>query len=219
MRSSHSGLSRRVWLLGALATLAGLLASYVTSRWGSRIEHDAPEIQGLLWPNPKRVGAFALDSTDGKGVDLPRLTGRWTFFFFGFTFCPDVCPTTLTTMAAAMRQIRGVGTANDVQTIFVSVDPARDTLKRMKSYVEFFDSTFIGATAPLGRLDVLTRQLGIPHFRGEPDQDGNYTVDHSASILLVDPETRLVGVFGTPHVAADIAQRFQAMRDFIESRS
>ena len=67
---------------------------------------DAPEIQGLLWPDPKRLGVFELDSTDGEAVDLARLEGRWTFLFFGFTFCPDVCPTTLTTMAAAMKQMR-----------------------------------------------------------------------------------------------------------------
>lgn len=218
--SPGSGIPRRLWLLGAIAGLGGLSAGVVVSRLTSSpgaSQAVDPGIPGLLWPAPKPLTAFALEATDGEAFDLSRLEGRWTFLFFGFTFCPDVCPTTLTTMAAAMKQIRNAVPAEDVQVVLVSVDPARDTLARMKSYVEFFDPRFVGARAPVEQLEGLTGQLGILHFRGEPDDKGQYEVDHSASIQLVDPQARRVGVFSTPHVPDDIASRYLAMKTFLES--
>ncbi len=217
-RTPGSGVSWRLWLLGAIVGLGGLSAGYVVSRLASAPAPYTPETPGLLWPNPKRLGPFELEATDGGTVDLTRLQGRWSFLFFGFTFCPDVCPATLMTMATVMKQIQASDPANDVQTLFVSVDPQRDTTERMRSYVEFFDPRFVGARAPLERLEALTRQLGILHFRGEPDESGNYEVDHSASILLVDPQARLVGIFGTPHVPETIASQYHAIRTFVEER-
>ena len=218
--SPRSGIPRRVWLLGAVAGLGGLSAGLVVSRLTSppgASQAVDPGIPGLLWPPPKPLSAFALDATDGQAFDLSRLKGRWSFLFFGFTFCPDVCPTTLTTMATATKQIRDALPAEDVQVVFVSIDPARDTLARTKSYVEFFDPRFVGARASVEQLEGLTGQLGVLHFRGEPDEQGHYEVDHSASIQLVDPQARRVGVFSTPHVPEDIASRYLAMKAFLES--
>lgn len=218
--SPESRPPRRLWLLGVFAALGGLSAGLLVRRLASSpspSQRIAPEIPGLLWPNPKRLTAFALEGTDGEPFNLSRFKGRWSFLFFGFTFCPDICPTTLTTMASAMDQIQLKTPARDVQVVFVSVDPARDTLARMKSYVEYFNSSFVGARASVEALEKLTQQLGILHFRGKPDDQGHYEVDHSASILLVDPQAQLVGIFGTPHVAGDIASRYQAIRAFMES--
>lgn len=218
-KEQRKGIARRRWLFGGLFGLMGLAGGYTSSRLMFRPVQSRPEIPGFLWPDPKRLAAFDLDGTDGEKMDVSRLGGRWTFLFFGYTFCPDVCPTTLMVMADAMKLIRESRTDDDVQMIFVSVDPGRDTLGRIKSYVEYFDTTFIGATASLDRLSGLTRQLGILDYWGKPDENGNYVVDHSASIVLIDPQVRRVGVFSTPHVSEDIAAWFQAMRSFLDGQS
>jgi len=101
--------------------------------------------------------------------------------------------------------------------VFVSVDPARDTIDRMSKYVSYFDDTFIGATAPLEALDELTSQIGILHIREAPDDNGNYHVDHSAAIALIDPELRYVGIFQTPHSAEKITAEFMSIRKYLES--
>ena len=197
-------------LLGTMAGLGGFLL------W-SRQQLPVPE--GLLWPNPPLVRAFELKSTSGGGFNAQSLQGRWTFMFFGYTYCPDVCPTTLSTMAQVAKRLRARFPDDEVQTVFVTVDPKRDTLERLKSYVQYFDGQFIGAREELDRLDDLTGQLGIAHARGEPDDNGEYFVDHSASIVLVDPEGRRVGIFSTPHDIEDIVSRFDQMRTYLTMSS
>ncbi|MCB1863299.1 MAG: SCO family protein, partial [Gammaproteobacteria bacterium] len=108
--------------------------------------------------------------------------------------------------------------AEDLQVIFVSVDPARDTIERMQQYVGYFDKSFIGATAPIEQLDVLTRQLGVLHERTTPDDSGSYLVDHTASVMLIDPSARLVGVFSSPLEVESITSRFQSMREFLDKQ-
>ena len=140
---------RRALILGLPLGIGALAAGYVVSRAVYQPPDTKPD--GLLWPNPKRLSGFSLSATDGKNLDVERLRGRWSFLFFGYTFCPDVCPTTLVTMKTALNRLRDTESAGDVQVVFVSVDPARDTLDRMKQYVEYFDASFIGATGPLDR--------------------------------------------------------------------
>jgi protein SCO1/2 len=106
-----------------------------------------------------------------------------------------------------------------VQVVFVSVDPARDTPEHLAQYVRYFDASFLAATAAPARLEALTRKLGVVAVAGEPDAAGSYEVDHTASILLLDPRARLVGIFGAPHVAEDITARFRAMRAHVEASS
>jgi len=177
------------------------------------------EVAGFLWPQPKVIGDFELESTNSDEFNLESLKGKWTFLFFGYTFCPDVCPTTLSTMAQVRKQLGSNQAMEDVQFVFVSVDPARDNIEHMSKYVSYFDKTFIGATGPLKKLDTLTSQLGVLHLRDEPDDTGNYHVDHSAAISLIDPELRYIGIFQTPHLVDDIAKDFMSIRVFIEEVS
>lgn len=198
--------------LGVIALIAGSQL-YLASR---NAPPPAPPIPGLLWPNPKPVPEFGLTDQHGQPFTLARLKGHWTFLFFGYTHCPDVCPITL----AVMNAVDGLldaspGLAEATQFAFVSVDPARDTPEQLAKYVAYFNPDFIGATGSEEAIHDLTRRLGVVYMRGEPDAQGDYTVDHSASILLVDPEGRFVAVFGAPHDAKQIAERFRAIRDFV----
>jgi protein SCO1/2 len=180
-------------------------------------EAGPPDIQGLLWPDPKVVQPFALTDQRGEPFTLAQLTGRWSFLFFGYTHCPDVCPTTLAMLDKVSRELdRGPTSNRDVRFVFVSVDPGRDTPAYLSKYVGYFNPDFLGVTGADEALTQLTRQLGIYTEREPPDADGNYLVGHGTAVLLIDPAGRLVGVFQAPHDALDVAERFRQMRRFVE---
>jgi len=195
----------------ALSVAAGLGLSYALFAPTPR-----PDVAGLLWPNPKALRPFSLVNQHGEPFALEDLEGRWTFLFFGYTNCPDVCPMTVGVLSEVETLLERQGSGKDVQFAFVSVDPARDTPEQLGRYLGFFDEDFIGATAPDGRLEGLTRQLGIAFLRDEPDENGHYAVGHSASVLLTDPEARLVAVFDAPHRAEALATDFREIRRFID---
>ena len=194
-------------LLVATAFVAGIGAALVMQQRGD----TPPDIEGLLWPNPRQLEASSLVDQDRDTFDLQNLRGQWTLLFFGYTFCPDVCPATLATLHDVHERLG----ADDLQTVFVSVDPGRDTPERLGQYVRFFDPDFLGVTGGGDALRALTAQLGVIAFQTEPDADGNYLVDHTAAVLLLDPQARLVGLFRTPHEAEDIATRVRGIRDFV----
>ena len=193
-------------------------AGFMVSQVFFESKQSEPEILGFLWPAPKPLTPFELVSTKDETFNINSLKGHWTFMFFGYTSCPDVCPTALTKLTGVTKHLRSKDAAEDVQVIFVSVDPARDTIERMQQYVGYFDKSFIGATAPIEQLDVLTRQLGVLHERTTPDDSGSYLVDHTASVMLIDPSARLVGVFSTPLEVESITSRFQSMREFLDKQ-
>ena len=199
MRSRHGELAIAL----VVGTLVGVGAAAFVS---SRVEAARPpEIPGFLWPDPKVLQGFALIDHQGEPFDLDRLTSRWSFLFFGYTHCPDVCPTTLSKLANVAHELRADGVAGgEVQFVFVSVDPARDTPARLGEYVAFFDPDFLGVTGPEHALEGLTRQLGIFVSRDTPPPPP-------------DPEGRLVGVYQAPHDPAEIAGNFRRIRRFLEA--
>lgn len=166
---------------------------------------------GTLLPNPKPLADFALTAQDGAPLSAERLRGRWTFVAFGFTACPDVCPTTMANLAALSDRLAEAG-APAARFLFVSVDPERDTPEGIGRYVRYFNAGFLGATGSHEELRALTRQLGVLYARA-PQQDTamGYLVDHSASILLLDPQVRLAAIFSTPHRPDDMAADFAAI--------
>jgi len=178
----------------------------------------APGIQGLLWPNPIVVQPFVLADQRGAPFTVEQLKGRWSFLFFGYTHCPDVCPTTLKILDRVSRELApDPALSRDVQFVFVSVDPERDTLELLGKYVGYFNADFLAVTGADDALIPLTRQLGIYTDREQPDSDGNYLVAHSSAVLLIGPQGRFLGVFQAPHQPLDIAERFRQMRRFVES--
>ena len=208
----------KLLLAGTLAAAMGLTAGFLLSHYmADRTQQQQASIPGFLWPNPKMLRAFSLVDQHGQPFDRERLKGKWTFLFFGYTHCPDVCPVTLAVLQQVAQALRASPKgARDVQIVFVSVDPERDTPARLAEYVRYFDDEFVGATGNAVDLDVLTRQLGIVHMRLQPSEDGNYLVDHTAAILLTDPEARWLAVFSAPHKAPEIAKRYQEIRSVVE---
>jgi protein SCO1/2 len=203
-RGSGLGGHKILMAVVALAALTlGGVASYMTSR------PVAPAIDGLLWPPSKALTAVALEDHRHRPFTLERLKGRWTLLFFGYTHCPDVCPVTLSVLKNALALMAGAGTNTEppqvAQVVFVSVDPARDTLDHLAAYVGHFSPAFLGVTGDEQELKALARQLGVLYILGDPDADGQYLVDHTAALFLVDPRGHLVALFQAPHDAATIA--------------
>lgn len=200
-RTGHFRTHRSLIVLVAVAALAlGVVASYMTSR------PAAPKIDGLLWPQSKALKAVALEDHHGKPFTLNRMTGRWTLLFFGYTHCPDVCPVTLSVLKNAVARMAAAGGETEPpQVVFVSVDPGRDSLEHMNAYVSHFNPDFLGVTGADAKLQDFARQLGVLYIRAEPDADGNYLVDHTAAVFLIDPRGHLVALFQAPHSAPAIA--------------
>jgi protein SCO1/2 len=144
----------------------------------------------------------------GQPFSLQQLRGGWSLLFFGFTHCPDVCPTALYELQQVRTSLQQeLDESTQIpEILFVSVDPERDTPQALQTYLSHFDPSFIGITGEHEQLLPLTKQVGIA-YRIEEHEDGatRYNVDHSTGILLTNPDGRLHGVFPAPHDAAEIS--------------
>ena len=149
------------------------------------------------YPQPRTLSAFSLDGADGAKVDAERLRGRFQLVFFGFTHCPDVCPTALAVMRDIEKQLPAAKLEQRVGFVFISVDPERDDLKTLGNYATFFSNNIVAATADHARLGAFTRELGVMYVREATDSP-DYNVDHSAALFVLDPEGRLIGRFSPP---------------------
>ncbi|MBI5666301.1 MAG: SCO family protein [Nitrospirae bacterium] len=163
---------------------------------------------------------FSLSDHNGNLFTPNNFTGKWTFMFFGYTHCPDVCPTTLVDMNNIYHDLADKNELTEkkfgisTQFIFITVDPERDTVNELKEYVPFFNERFVGLTGDAETIESIARPLGIA-YRRVPGKNTSrdYLVDHSASILLIDPLGRMRAVFSPPHAPKTIAADFRNIRE------
>lgn len=159
---------------------------------------------GTVLPEPHPVAAFELVDHEGRAFDRQSLAGRWSLVFAGFTHCPDICPITIATLAELGTRL---GAASP-RLVFVSVDPERDSPARIAAYLRHFGPDLVGATGSPAAIGSFTRNLGLAQVK-VPGVGGDYTVDHSAALVLLDPQVRVAGYFPPPHdiglLAADLA--------------
>lgn len=197
------------------------LAAMLAGVWLAAIyrENDTrvmllPDQVITLFPDPKPLTAFALTDHQNRVFDLASLKGKWSFLFFGFTHCPDICPTTLAILARARDNIakNAVGT-EDIQLVFISVDPNRDTASKLKQYVTHFHATFLGVTGDNLQIGNLAGQLGAAYEVSIKPGMENYPVNHTAAVFLVDPQARYHAVFTPPLDAEVISKRFKVVRE------
>jgi protein SCO1/2 len=174
-----------------------------------------PLQQATLLPSPKPVSAFNLTNQKGEAFTQDNLKGHWTFAFFGYTHCPDICPTSLGILARMMGKLKSsLQPADMPRGLFVSIDPQRDTPQTLAKYVAYFDPDFIAATGAPGEISALTRQLGILYIRKKGKGGDDYEFDHSAAIILFDPSGRYRALFNTPHDADKMASDFLLIRNY-----
>ena len=199
---------RIVWLAFVLVAVIGAVGGAVA--WKTVQQASTPPEQPalLVLPEPRDIPDFALVDQDGAAFGPERLRDAWSLLFFGFTHCPDVCPGALFDLQKLGERLDGGDFEEPYRVVFFSVDPERDTPERLKDYTAYFDPDFLAVTGDHEELLPLTRSLGIAYRIEEHDPGAAaYSVDHSASILLVNPDGRLHGVFPAPHdVPAMVAE-------------
>jgi protein SCO1 len=175
-----------------LMVLAAAVAGYMVSRQLARSE--APVLRsGTPLPAPRVVAPFALADHLGAAFTNARLTGHPTLVFFGFTHCPDVCPTTLAMTAQLQRDPALAG----LETLFITVDPGRDNQQILRQYVEAFGGGLVGLRGEDAALEPLLQSLGAARSV-QPRVGADYSVDHSATLYYINARGALSAVFTPP---------------------
>jgi protein SCO1 len=198
--------ARRTVATALAAALALGAGAWLAAYWQGA-SRAVPAVQsGTLLGTPRPIAEFALTDHLGQPFDNDRLRGRWSLLFAGFTHCPDVCPTTLGVMKAVSQQLGAKAPA----IVLLSVDPERDTPAVLKPYVEHFGPNVTGVTGARESLDRLCESLGVAYVKIPGATDADYTVDHTAALVLVDPQGRVAGYFTPPlkvdTLAADLTE-------------
>ena len=198
--------SARFWresaILGACACALGL-GVWVGSQSSWFIDRAAPTANGLVFENPRPISTFQLIDFDEGTFSVDRLTDRWSFVYFGYSTCGQICTETLTELQHLILALASQDNAQPIQVVFVTVDPGRDLASRLKTYLREFDSTFIGITGDIDTLAFFAAELAAPFTL---DAGESNALNHSNSIMLINPSAALQAVLAPPHDA----QRLQA---------
>jgi protein SCO1/2 len=199
------------WLLfaGMALTLLGSAIVLRILRSGPLPAGEVPSVTHIRDEMP--LPAFVLQGPKGEFANAD-LQGRWSFMFFGYIQCPDICPTALSLMKEVKAVLAATPTVPPTPTfqlVFVSVDPRRDTRKLLDEYMVVFDPTFIGVSGDDSALAPLTKNLGVYYRRNDGADQERYTVDHSATIYLIDPQGRLRAVFSPPQEASKLVADYR----------
>ncbi|WP_282274638.1 SCO family protein [Stenotrophomonas sp. PS02297] len=206
--------NRNTGIVLAIALAAGLGLLLAQKVFGPSGNGDRQAGSIIFYPTPRPLPDFSLSQSDGTRLIPGELRGHWTLVFLGFTSCPDVCPTTLAELAQAQKQWEGIPESLRPRVVFVSVDPERDTPARLGEYAHAFHKDTLAATADVPSLERFATSLGLV-FQKAPGKNfdknpGDYSMDHSASIAVLDPEGRLAGLMRPPFdprtIASDLAK-------------
>ncbi|HLA29488.1 MAG TPA: SCO family protein [Pseudomonas sp.] len=183
-------------LVAIVALVLGLTVNKVLTSKGQGDPTALLDAGIVLLPQSRTLPELSLTNQDGQAVAVDQLKEQWSLLFFGYTFCPDICPTTL----AQLRQLQGqlpAETRANLRMILVSVDPNRDTPEQLKKYLDYFDAGFIGLTGEQANIQKLANAVSIPYIPADTSQE-NYTVDHSGNLVLIGPDGTQRGFIRAP---------------------
>src|SRR6188474_301515 len=197
---NNRGMSNRYWISVAAIAVAAAIAGVYVARLASQPASPSLE-SGTSLPQPRTLADFDLVDTHGMHTSPAQLRGHPTLVFFGFTHCPDVCPTTLAMLASVQKQVALPG----LKVALISVDPERDTPQQLGKYISSFGGDLIGLTGTPPEISKATKSFGVAAARVDL-AGGDYTMDHSATIFALDSDARLVAVFTPPLSAAALTR-------------
>lgn len=172
----------------------------------------------ILLPTPRIISDFTLTDEAGQDFSNEELKGQWNLLFFGFTHCPDICPTTLLTLKTVRQRLEAQQQWPNLRVIMVTVDPERDTPERLSPYVRYFHPEFKGVTGATDTLTEFAKELGILFIKNEADADGYYDVDHSVSMILVNPQGNYAGVITAPHEAKSLEADLAMLAAYLDAQ-
>lgn len=189
-----------ILLCGIIALMLGLFVSTVLSP--KVLSENELKVLGYFgFADARDIDDFQLLNHQGESVSVAQLKGQWSLVFFGFSYCPDICPTTMAVLNRAVEKM-----TIKPQVIMVSVDPERDTPAVLEKYVPVFNPDFVGYTGEFEQIVALATRLNVAFGKVPGKEPGTYTVDHSASIVVINPNGQYQGFIKSPHQANNIRQ-------------
>jgi protein SCO1 len=199
----------------AIGSAAGAL--WLADRNPRDWAHAPPALQGLISPLPRTVGHFDLLTQGSQHFRHEQLLGHWSLLYFGYLQCPDICPTTLQSMHAMQKLLAQTPNAAGPleQFVFVSVDPGNDTPERIGPYLAFFGDGIIGLSGDPLQLAGLAESVGVMYAEHIAD-DGTRSMDHSTSIIVVNPQGQAVAALPGPHQPVEMARQYRELRNWLE---
>ncbi|MBA2653686.1 MAG: SCO family protein [Gammaproteobacteria bacterium] len=206
-------LERQVLFAGVafciLALLFGLWSHY---NWNEPPAKELTLKTGTAFPIPRQIQPFTLDNgPNNLSFTNAQLKGQWSMLFFGFTNCAMLCPTTLGSLNQVYNNLVTDKISQLPQVYFISIDPERDSVKRIKQYVTSFNKSFDGATGTEAQLEDMTHKLNILYSKSNPNQAEDYQIDHSGTVLVIDPDGNLAALFSPPIDPKGLAQDYELL--------
>lgn len=212
---SHTGkyLIKAALMIAVLATISSYTIVHQLH------ERHFPKLLRGFAVDPKPIGQVQLIDKTGRTLLSQNFKGKWTLVFFGYTNCPDVCPSTLLQLEQLKKALVKNHDDNRYQFLFVTVDPRRDTQTRLKEYVNYFDSQFDAAGGDILHIKTFEKVFGAFHqYEKKSKDDMHYSVAHSAEIYIVDPDARFVGKFLPPFDINNLTHKLTALSAFIQQK-
>lgn len=204
---------RRAIFIGLIICIIALgFALWLHFTRHSKQENTSHLQQGTAFPAAIALEAFQLTDGNNKPFTNKNLKGHWSLFFFGFTRCPKVCPTTLSILNKAYQILEKADPNNLPHVVFISVDPKRDSPKATMQYAKRFNKHFIGVTGNKASIDGLTKNLGIMHAVAQKSGEPGYQINHSGTIIVINPKGQWAGILMPPFNANVMANDFMAMQ-------
>ncbi len=203
----------RLTVVGLLCFILLIVGGFVYQTKKPRVMTDSEmKLNGaIMFETPRALPAFELTTHRGEPFVPESLKGQWTLVFFGFTHCPDICPTTMAFLSRLVSELEGLPEADDTEVVLVSVDPARDSTEILAQYVPAFNPEFTGVTGDFLEIHRLATALNMP-FKKVMGEDGDYQVDHGANVALINPRGDYHGFFKAPLDLAKMKVTYRSLR-------
>jgi len=198
-----------------MAERPGMYGAGQSGQAGAQVSaEELRAIGALVYDAPIALRDLELLDHNAAAFTPENLQGQWSLIFFGFTNCPDICPLTMHELGGFYRDLADGPYAHDTQVIMVSVDPFRDTTESVREYVKAYHQDFVGVTGEFGDISDFARQLFIAHSQPprEPETAGNYLIDHSGYVLMINENGDYIGFLESGIQRPDMLRAYNIIR-------
>ena len=198
--------SNFTWTIASCLVVMLVAVSLYVNKMTTKVHLSSEQLKDMglyLIEPPRTLGSFNLIDSAGKEFLPKDFEGKWNMLFFGFTFCPDICPITMS-MLSRIEKGLDIENQEKIRIFLVTVDPDRDSPDQLKVYLENFSENFIGLTGGLDQIYNFATRVNAPFNPIKNNKESNYTVDHTGSIILINPEGNYAGFFRAPHNQDDV---------------
>lgn len=223
MSQNHKENSNQHKFIYITAAIIALAAGLLAMQLNKKPTTPPKLINATLLLPPKLIQPTGLIDHNNQPFGLQQMQGHWSFVFFGYTNCPDVCPATMFQFKKIANMLDAYPKVKvNTRFMLVSIDPERDNASHLKEYVQYYHPDFIGITGNDKDIYTFSRQMGVIYQRQKPEEKSepdNYLVDHSSAILMLNPEGQLQVVYSAPHEAEKILQDYLAIYQYITGRN